>query len=83
MPKFNYEIHRIVTEKSGPFTIEADTWLEARVAVMKQLNETPSEKLTIKLICKNPFAGTLVDPGYTTISTKPVNGIEHELIDTD
>ena len=50
---------------------------------MKQLNETPSEKLTIKLICKNPFAGTLVDPGYTNISTKTVNGIEHELIDTD
>jgi len=62
MPKFKYEIHRIVTEKYGPFVIESETWLDARVAIMKQLKEVQSEKLTIKLVCKNPFAGTLADP---------------------
>ena len=83
MTKFRYEVHRVVTKKSGPFEIEADTWLEARVAVMKQFEDISSENLTIKLNCKNPFAGTMADPGYTNISTKTVNGIEHELVDTD
>ena len=50
---------------------------------MKQFEDISSENLTIKLICKNPFAGTMADPGYTNISTKTVNGIEHELVDTD
>ena len=39
MTKFRYEVHRVVTKKSGPFEIEADTWLEARVAVMKQFED--------------------------------------------
>jgi hypothetical protein len=62
MPKFQYEIHRIVTKKSGPFEIEADTWLEARVDVMKQFKDIPSKNIAIKLVCKNPFVGTEAAP---------------------
>jgi hypothetical protein len=62
MKKFIYEIHRIITEKSGPFEIDSETWIEARVKIMSQLEETPSEKLSIKLLCRNPFVGTDADP---------------------
>ena len=62
MTKYIYEIHEIITERSGPFTIEADTWIEARVAVMKQMKKKSTKNLTIKLVCKNPFEGTPAAP---------------------
>ena len=62
MKKFIYEIQRVITEKSGPFEITAETWIDARAKIMQELGETQSKNLTIQLLCKNPFVGTDADP---------------------
>ena len=52
MAKFIYEIHKVVTNKEGPFEIESETWIEARQEIHKNLSKAKSENYTIKLLHK-------------------------------
>ena len=44
MPVFKYKIHRTIQNVTGPMTVEADTWLEARVRVEKTLQQNNAYK---------------------------------------
>ena len=52
MTKFIYEIHKVVTNKEGPFEIESETWIEARQEIHKNLSKAKSENYTTKLLHK-------------------------------